>query len=73
MQAIFDFIASIWDFFTGLIENFLLVFKYIAAVSNLSKELILFMPSWLQVFGMITLTVSVLYLLLGRSTGGQKE
>lgn len=73
MQAIVDFISSIWSFFTGLIENFILVFKYIAAVSSMSKELILTMPGWLQVFGIITLTVSVLYLLLGRSTGGQKE
>lgn len=73
MQAIVDFFASIWSFFTGLIDNLFLVIKYIGAVSTLSKELILSMPSWLQVFGFITLTVSVLYLLLGRTTGGQKE
>ncbi len=68
-----NLISTIWDFFQGLLENFLMFFKYLASVSNLSKELIFSMPSWLQTFGIITLTVSILYLILGRQTGGSKE
>lgn len=66
-------ITSIWNFVTGLIDSFILFFKYIGFALSTSVKLIYLMPSWLQVFGIITLTVSVLYLLVGRSTGGQKE
>ena len=73
MQQIVDTIASIWGFFTGLIENFILFFKYLVAVLIVCTDLITKIPSWLQMFAIITLTVSILYLILGRSTGGQKE
>ncbi len=66
-------LSTIWNFFIGLLENFILFFKYLFVVSDLSNEIINSMPSWLQTFGFITLTVSILYLILGRSTGGQKE
>lgn len=66
-------ITSLWNFFTGLIENFILFFKYLVAVLIVCTDLITEIPQWLQMFAIITLTVSILYLLLGRSTGGQKE
>ena len=66
-------ISSIWNFFMSLIDNLLLFFKYLGAVLVLAFNLIGQMPTWLQVFGTITITVSVLYLILGRSTGGQKN
>lgn len=66
-------LTSIWNFFQGIIENFILFFKYLSVVFGLCISLILNMPSWLQVFGFITITVSVLYLILGRQTGGKKE
>ena len=66
-------ISSVWNFFQSVIENFLLFFKYISAVLVMCFNLIAQMPVWLQVFGTITITVSILYLLLGRTTGGQKE
>lgn len=73
MQQMVDFFSSIWEFFSGLIENFLLFFKYLVAVLIVCTDLITEIPSWLQMFAIITLTVSILYLLLGRTTGGQKE
>lgn len=66
-------LTSIWNFFQGIIENFILFFKYLSVVFGLCISLILNMPSWFQVFGFITITVSVLYLILGRQTGGKKE
>lgn len=80
MQFITDFIdwitstfQSIWDFFTGFIDSILMLFDYLGIVADLCYNLIGSMPSWLQVFGTITILISVLYIVLGRQTGGQKE
>lgn len=79
MQFITDFIDwiknlidSVVDFFTGFIENLVLLFKYIGIASKMAYELIAGLPDWLQVFGTVTVVVSVIFMILGRQTGGSK-
>lgn len=64
---------TVWDFFTGLLDNLSMLIKYIGIVANMCYSLIASMPSWLQAFGTLTILVSVLYMILGRQTGGSKE
>lgn len=80
MQFITDFIdffvytiQSVWDFFTGFIDSILMLFDYLDIVAGLCYNLITSMPSWLQTFGIITILICVLYMILGRQTGGQKQ
>lgn len=73
IKDFFDFlintITTIWSFFTGLVEDLILFVNYVTSAVGLAAECILTFPSWLKIFGTITIGVCVIYLLLGRSAG----
>lgn len=76
MQFILDFIdflhsliTGLWSFFMALIEHLLLFVKYVGLALNIAYQCIASLPSWLQAFAFLTITVTVLYLLLGREGG----
>lgn len=80
MKAIVDAIRNIvsiittaWDFVAGIIENLISFIKYLGKASAMAGEMILYLPSWVQTFGTICVFVSVLYLIVGRSSGGKKS
>lgn len=68
-----NIIDSVVDFFTGFIENLVLLFKYIGIAASMAYDLISGLPDWLQVFGTVTIVVSVIFMILGRETGGDKS
>ena len=80
MQAILDVIESIFgmfetvfEFFKQFVSNIMLLFEYIGFASSTAYNLVASLPPWLQAFGTATILISVLYLILGRSTGGDKS
>lgn len=70
---IVNFFQNIWDFISDFFERILMLITYVRLAAQLFLDLIAAMPSWLQAFGVITLTVSIIYIVLGRQTGGQKQ
>lgn len=68
-----NFIRTIYDIICNFFESTILLMKYIALVSDLAFDFILALPNWLQSFATITITISILYLILGRRTGGSHE
>lgn len=68
-----DVILSVFNWFTDFLENTINLFKYLGQATQLTTGLISSLPPWLQVFGTITITVSVIYIILGRSSGGKKQ
>lgn len=73
LDFILSTIKSVWDFFIGLVENLILLVKYIGKALVLAGQCIAEMPTWLQVFATLTVSVSVLYLILGRQGGKSDE
>lgn len=80
MQFITDFInsitekfASVFDFFQQLLDNLFMLFEYIGVAAKNAYALVDSMPTWIQAFGTITILVSILFAILGRSTGGAKN
>lgn len=80
MQFLMDFVdfiistvRTVWDFFMNMISSLTLLVKYLGIVLQICTSAILTMPDWLQAFGMLTITVSILYMTLGRQTGGKKQ
>lgn len=73
IKDFFDFIintvTTVWSFFTGLIEDLILFVKYVTSAFGLAMECVSTFPSWLKIFGTITIGVCVIYLFLGRSAG----
>lgn len=68
-----NLIDTVFGFFSGMIDNLTLLFKYIGIAANLAYDLIAGLPDWLQVFGTVTIVVSVIFMILGRDTGGDKS
>lgn len=80
MQFLIDFVdfiistvRTVWDFFLNFVSSITLLIKYLGIVMQICLSAILTMPDWLQAFGMLTITVSILYMTLGRNTGGKKQ
>ena len=69
---LYNTITSIFDFFIGFIENTIMLVEYLGIVANICYSTIATMPVWLQAFATITVVVSVLYMILGRTGGGSK-
>lgn len=68
-----EVIESVFDWFSDFLENLLNLFEYLGQAVELTGSLIAALPPWLQVFATITITVSVVFIILGRSTGGKKQ
>lgn len=71
-QWLIDTITAVFDFFTDFVKNMILFFQYLGNAAASAYTLITYLPPWLQAFGTICIFTSVLYLILGRSTGGKK-
>lgn len=80
MQFLIDFVdwivnlcTTVYEFFTDFVENLLMLFEYLGLTAAMCYNLIAGLPAWIQAFGTLTILVSVLYMILGRETGGRKQ
>lgn len=73
INSITDKIGAVFDFFESLIRNLLLMFDYIGLAATNAYALVDSLPDWLKAFGLVTVLVSILFTILGRSTGGAKN
>lgn len=73
INSITDKIGAVFDFFEQLIGNLLLMFDYISLAATNAYALVDSLPDWLKAFGLVTVLVSILFTILGRSTGGAKN
>lgn len=63
LTTVFDFVVSI---FTGFID----ILKCIPGVLSVLTSSIAYLPDVVQVFAILTIVICVLYLIVGRDTGG---
>lgn len=73
LDFIINTITSVWEFFTGIVEHTILLVRYVSAATAMAFQCVFSMPSWLQVFGLVTVTISVLYVILGRQGGNSND
>lgn len=66
-----DFIQTIFKILGNVLQQIVYLIKYILQAINISTSFITTLPAWLSVFATITVSISVLYILLGRSTGSK--
>lgn len=64
-------IESVYGFFSSFVNNFILFFEYLGISMSTAKNIVTTLPDFLQVFGTVCLTICVLYMILGRETGGK--
>ena len=76
MQAIFDgftwlidFFTQVWEFIGSILSGLVLAFRYVFVIIELSITTIGNLPDWLQAFGIITITITGVYFVIGRNAG----
>ena len=65
--------TTIFDFFNSLVENLIFLFKYLKLAFDIAISFVDSMPTWLQTVCFVTISVSLLFIIIGRSTGGKKN
>lgn len=67
---IMDLLQTIADFIVNIVMGLGNIIKSIPIVINMLTQSIGYLPSTIAAFATITITISVVYLLVGRQTGG---
>ena len=67
---IYNLIVDIIGFITSLVTGLINVLKSIPQILTFTTSAIGFLPSVLSVFATLTITISIIYLIVGRHTGG---
>lgn len=65
-----DTITTLFDFVSDFISNIFTFFEYLSISTVGASQLVSSLPYWLKGFGTITITVIVIYLIVGRKAGG---
>lgn len=66
---IIEFFKSIFSLISNIFEVLGLVFEYVHVCCSLAVSVILTLPSWLQAFGVITISICAIYMVVGREAG----
>lgn len=76
MKAIIQYFSNIWYFITTIakfiwhtISNIGTFIEYANMINNIALDFINTFPVYIQYFALITLLVSIIFVLLGRSGG----
>lgn len=70
VRTITSFFQSIGDLITSIIDKFKQFFAFIAAAFEFVTSAFALIPSYYVAFGVIIVSVLVLFLILGRNAGG---
>lgn len=65
-----DFFSAIWDFIQLAISKIIEFFQVVAKALTFGYEVITALPTFYLVFGILMLSVLIIYVILGRSAGG---
>lgn len=68
-EWIIDFFKTIWNFIQNIFSAITVAFDIVARIITLALEYILTFPVWIQGFMIVTITISIIYFIVGRSAG----
>ena len=69
IENLIEFIELLWDFIGNIISGITVAFDILGRIVTLAIEFILTTPSYIQAFMLVTITISVVYFVIGRETG----
>lgn len=70
VKSIVNFIGTAFDLIKSFVHQLGLLLTALVKVTGIVKDTILYLPDWLRVFATLTLTICIVYLILGRNKGG---
>lgn len=69
IKGIVDFISLIIDLVVSLVRSLINLTTYLSQALVISFDFISTFPDWLKTFALITISISILYIILGRNGG----
>jgi hypothetical protein len=69
VQWLIDTITLLFNFIFNIFDTIGMVFTYVGTIIQVATNFILTLPSWLQAFGLITLAICSIYIVVGREAG----
>ena len=62
-------IKQLFSILMSIFSTLAMVFNYLIAIVQIAINTISSFPDWLKAFGLITISISIAYILIGRDTG----
>lgn len=69
LSSLGDIINSVIQFFTGLVEGLMSLIKMLPSIISASYLGIGYLPNILKAFAFLTISICVVFLIVGRNTG----
>lgn len=69
LKDILNFIRTLFSIVMNIFKTIGNAFNYLISIGKTVISVLATFPSWLQAFGMITLTISIAYFMIGREAG----
>lgn len=66
---IINFFKTIFSIISTIFETIATAFNYMITIVQLSFTTIATLPTWLKAFAIITISISIVYFIIGRDTG----
>lgn len=64
-----DFFKQLWSFVQNIVNGITTAFQILIKIITMTITTITTLPSWIQGFLMITITITIAYFIIGRNTG----
>lgn len=71
-QWLIDTLTQAWEFLMNMINGLILALRCVTQMTTMAIETITNFPDWLQAFGIITITICGIYIVVGREAGKTK-
>lgn len=68
-QWLINTITEAWEFLMSIVNGLILALRCVAQMTKMAIETIGNFPDWLQAFGIITITICGIYIVIGREAG----
>lgn len=68
-STIIKIFKMLFDIILSFFETIGMVFRYLYTIVNLAFDVILTFPAWLKAFAVITISISIFYIIINREAG----
>lgn len=68
-QWIIDTTTQAWDFLMSMVNGLIIALRCVASMRQMAIDIITSLPDWIMAFGLITITICGIYIVIGREAG----
>lgn len=69
LTSLINIFKMLFNILMNIFGTIALVFGYLISIVNLAFTTILTLPNWLKAFAIITIAISICYIIIGRNIG----